>query len=339
MNATSARQRRLRPLIACVAFLAALIVPIAASGAVTANTITSSNWSGYAAHGGGVRFRDATGSWQQPAVTCSTGTASYSSFWVGIGGYSLTSDALEQAGTETDCNSDGTYTLTAWYQLVPAPARTIKMKVEPGDRIIANVRVIGHRITVAMADTTRAEYFGRTITDHTVDDASAEWIAEAPSDCTTSGTCTALPLADFGNVKFDGARVQTTRDLVSAITNSRWTTTKLLLGYSRKNEALVAKTTTANATPSALTDAGRAFQVTFSGVTSTGTTTGTGTTPGPGVPWGAPGPAVAGAAAARHGDSRRARARRPTIHTRLRRSGSIVCFDQQRRSPVRCTHG
>jgi Peptidase A4 family len=182
-----------------------------------------------------------------------------------------------------DCNPDGAYTQTAWYELVPAPTRTIKMTVEPGARIIAIMRVVGHRVTVAIADTTRAEYFARTITDHTVDDTSAEWIAEAPSHCTTSTNCTTLPLADFGAVNFANARVQTTTGLVSPISDSRWTTSKLLLGYSAKDGAFVAKTTTANATPSALTDAGRTFHVTYSGDTSTTTTTGTETGTGPGA--------------------------------------------------------
>jgi hypothetical protein len=38
-----------------------------------------------------------------------------------------------------------------------------------------------------------------------LDVSSAEWIAEAPSNCTPSGRCTAVPLTQFGNVTFTNA--------------------------------------------------------------------------------------------------------------------------------------
>ena len=38
------------------------------------------------------------------------------------------------------------------------------------------------------------------------DTSSAEWIAEAPSQCDGSGSCQPLPLADFGTVQFTGPR-------------------------------------------------------------------------------------------------------------------------------------
>jgi hypothetical protein len=241
-----------------------------------ADTITSTNWSGYAAHRSGVRFRNVSATWREPAASCTTNHDTYSSFWVGLGGYSLSSPALEQVGTEVDCNANGRQTLSAWYELVPAPARTIRMAVAPGDIIIGNVHVSGHRVTVGLADATRGEYFAKTFTDHVVDTTSAEWITEAPSDCTSANTCTTLPLANFGTVRFDGARAVTTKGRVASIQSATWITTRLMLGYKAQNGTLVAKAASATATPSLLESLGRSFTVTYGGSSSSTTTAGGG---------------------------------------------------------------
>ena len=77
------------------------INPMVPFGRVNHDTVTSSNWSGYAVQSAS-QFTDAKGSWVQPAATCSTNSAQYSSFWVGIDGYS--SDSVEQLGTDSDCD-------------------------------------------------------------------------------------------------------------------------------------------------------------------------------------------------------------------------------------------
>src|SRR5256714_6709506 len=60
---------------------------------------TSSNWSGYAATGGG--FTSVTSSWTQPSASCGSATT-YSSFWVGLDGDG--SSTVEQTGTSADCS-------------------------------------------------------------------------------------------------------------------------------------------------------------------------------------------------------------------------------------------
>ena len=117
--------------LAVLTVLAVLSV-LAFAAAAGADTVTSDNWSGYAVHGAGERPH-ASGSWGQPAATCVSVSQTYSAFWVGIGGYSSNSSGLEQVGTEPDCSSDGTEVLSAWYELVPAPARTIRMAITQGD--------------------------------------------------------------------------------------------------------------------------------------------------------------------------------------------------------------
>src|SRR5947209_18951858 len=96
--------------------------PAAAEAAT--RSATSSNWAGYAVSRSGVRYRHVSGTWVQPPVDCSASSGrSYSAMWVGLGGLSGGSQALEQNGTEADC-SRGSPGYSAWYQLGPeAPVR------------------------------------------------------------------------------------------------------------------------------------------------------------------------------------------------------------------------
>ena len=49
-------------------------------------------------------------------------------FWVGLGGYNANSQALEQAGTASDCDAtSGEPSYYAWYELVPDPSVTTKL--------------------------------------------------------------------------------------------------------------------------------------------------------------------------------------------------------------------
>lgn len=267
-----------------------------APAVAAANTITSRNWSGYAVHRSGVKFKKVVGSWHQPGGSCVPGSDSYSAFWIGIGGYSLNSQALEQAGTELDCNANGTRSIFAWYELVPSATRTIRMTIEGGDLLKASVTVVSKRVTITLADVTRHESFTKAVNVAAVDTGSAEWIAEAPSDCSSSNSCSALTLADFGQVGFTGARAETTKGRSGAIKSSLWNTTKILLGYSIRSGVLVATATAGHATPSALTRAGGAFTVTYTPATSSSgsATTGGGTDSGSPNPGTGPGGALPG---------------------------------------------
>jgi hypothetical protein len=152
----------------------------------------------------------------------------FSAFWVGIGGLSASSRALEQIGTEADCTTSGRERSIAWLELVPAPSRTIRMTVRPGDRISASVTVSGHRVRLRIADRTRGSAFARTLTAPRVDTGSAEWIAEAPSLCTAS-SCQIAPLADFGTVTFSHASAQNRSGHSGSITDRRWSATAISL--------------------------------------------------------------------------------------------------------------
>lgn len=216
-------RRRLRTGIVSFALLAL------AAPAASANERNSANWSGYAAHRSGVKFHRVSGSWTQPTATCSPGHRTYSAFWVGLGGYNVSSTSLEQVGTEVDCTASGDVRSTAWYELVPAGSRAIHLQVQPGDAMSASVVVVGHTVTVELRDITRHRSFVKTIHAGTVDVTSAEWIAEAPSECISNGACETLPLANFGTATFNFAQAKTTTGRVGSIAGSAWSFTKLRL--------------------------------------------------------------------------------------------------------------
>jgi hypothetical protein len=199
-----------------------------------ADPLVSSNWAGYAVTGtssGGLptSYTDVTGSWVQPKVSCTAGTASYSAFWVGLGGFSQQSQALEQIGTESNCDTAGHAVYAAWYEIVPAPSIPIKMTIAPGDRITAAVLVQDTQVTLQLTNTTQHVRVTRRVTLPQPDLTSAEWIAEAPSACSTSGRCRTLPLANFGSVAF--ARAAATGDgHAGTIAEPTWSPTLIVLG-------------------------------------------------------------------------------------------------------------
>ncbi|MHB8691760.1 MAG: G1 family glutamic endopeptidase [Solirubrobacteraceae bacterium] len=249
-------------------FAAAVLACLAtASGADAANgSTTSANWSGYAAHGGGASFRRVSGIWTVPNATCTAGTPAYSAVWVGIGGYSLKSNALEQIGTETDCTRAGRVKQSAWYELVPAPSRQTAMRISAGDVMWATVGVDGHKVTLTLTDLTSRRVFKKTVQVTSVDTGSAEWIVEAPSECSSSGNCLTLPLANFGSVNFTRAQAESARGQFGTITSSHWKTTEIRLTAATRAQFGPASPAGggAQAVPSALASASTAFSVSYS---------------------------------------------------------------------------
>jgi hypothetical protein len=247
------------------ALAAVLMFGLVGAAAASADTSDSSNWAGYAIHRPGVRFRTLVGSWTQPQATCTPGQATYSSVWVGIGGYDLTSPALEQIGTELDCTAAGRTVSDVWYELVPAPSRTTRLAVGPGDRIRASVAVTGNRVKLTLADLTRRRSFTKTVHATVLDTASAEWIVEAPSACSTATECLTLPLADFGSAAITGARATTTSGHRGSIADRRWKTTKISLAEDARRFVGTRAERPLLAQPSALSADGTGFTVSYSG--------------------------------------------------------------------------
>jgi hypothetical protein len=242
-------------LVLAAAFAAPLAGPSSSQGAAATASSVSTNWAGYAVSGR--RFRKVTGTWRVPAGNCTAGRATYSAAWIGLGGFDERSRALEQAGTELDCSSSGRASYSAWYELVPATSRTIRMRIRRGDTIATTVQVSGRRVSLRVVNRTTGATFAKTARMSAPDVTSAEWIVEAPSGCDSSG-CTQLPLANFGSVSFRGARATTSGGHTGAVSDAAFVTTRLDLSESGNNVSSMA-----GALASALSAAGSSFGVTY----------------------------------------------------------------------------
>lgn len=233
--------------------------------AALADTSNSANWAGYAVHRSGISFRKVSAAWKQPSASCTPGRQAYSAYWVGLGGFSQTSSALEQIGTETDCDLSGNPVLSAWYEIVPAPSTPIQLAVGPGDAISASVTVVGHQVTVSLDDLTRHHGFTKKLHASALDVSSAEWIVEAPSDCVGANACQTLPLANFGTAAFTSAQAVGSKGHTGSISSPRWSSTKISLspGGHRFVANRGSDATGGSASPSALQAGGTAFTVKY----------------------------------------------------------------------------
>ncbi len=157
----------------------------------------STNWSGYAATTG--TYTSVSASWTEPTGTCSRGSQ-YSSFWVGLDGYS--SGSVEQTGSEVDCSGSRPQ-YYAWYEMYPNPSVSYSNTVRPGDQFHASVTYTGgSNFSLFIQDSTQGWSHTTTGTLANAARSSAEVIVEAPC-CTASGGI--LPLADFNTVNITGS--------------------------------------------------------------------------------------------------------------------------------------
>ena len=215
----------------------------------------STNWSGYAVEG--TSFTKALGSWTVPTVNCSQTPSTYSSFWVGIDGW--TSSTVEQTGTDSDCSGKRA-SYYAWYEFYPNPSILISsVPVSPGNHISASVTYNGSNFTITITNVSTGKSFSKTSSVRGAKRTSAEWIAEAPC-CTRSGGI--LPLADFGIVDFgqDFTGVSSTNDATASGVSGP-------IGAFGNNifESIMVNGNTGadEAVPSALSSDGTSFSVTW----------------------------------------------------------------------------
>lgn len=165
-------------------------------------TVESTNWSGYAGTTG--TYTGVSGSWTQPAVTC-TGGDTYAAFWAGLDGYS--SDTVEQTGSLAECVGR-TAEYFAWYEMYPSGLVEYSNTVKPGDNFTATVTYEGdNEFSLKLVDSTEDWTQDPTQSLSGAARSSAEVIAEAPC-CTLFGGI--LPLADFGTVNYSGSTVTPT---------------------------------------------------------------------------------------------------------------------------------
>jgi hypothetical protein len=251
-----------------VTFGAAAALTGVSAGSASAATVSSQesvsqNWAGYVAgnSSSGTQFSSVSGSWVQPTVSCNSGQ-SYSAYWVGLGGSSGQSDALEQTGTQGDCTANGGTEYYAWYELVPSAPVQLGLAIKPGDHISAKVSVSGSNVTVSLWDETTGQSTTKTLQMSNPDTSSAEWIAEAPSQCDQTGDCQPLPLADFGTVTFTNASA-TANGHSGTISDNDWGAQPIALGSNGTYDVSFGSgsSSSAGATPSSLSSDGSSFSV------------------------------------------------------------------------------
>jgi hypothetical protein len=261
-------------------FVAAAVVAALAASSGTAATTTrpfgsyagsasvSANWSGYTLqdiNAVGLQFTSITGTWTVPVTKCEIGTTASAAFWVGLGGSSDTSTGLEQTGTGANCTGNSSVpTYYAWYEILPAASVQLPLKVKPGDQITTSVNVNGTTVLVQIKNRTRKTSFTKALQVAAPDLSSAEWIAEAPSACTSSGRCTVLPLANFGTVTFTRAATIASSH-PGTINDPTWASDAISL-VPQSSSGLFAgrdSTSTAGATPGAVSSDGRSFPVSW----------------------------------------------------------------------------
>jgi Peptidase A4 family len=274
---STSRVRRLLVLLAVstpVVLIGSTAVTGATASAQIVNAQQSQNWAGYVAQSkDGQHFSSVSGRWVQPAVSPGSGTG-YSAYWVGLGGASKSSKALEQIGTSANV-VNGKAHYSAWYELVPAPETKLSLAVHPGDHMAATVRVAGDEVTLSLDDQTTGQSVTKSLHMSGPDTSSAEWIAEAPSQVTPGGGTQILPLANFGKVTFTNATA-TAAGHTGPISDPDWTVQRTQLsssgGLGFPGAGSVAGglgalpgQAAAGAVPSSLSDSGTSFSVSYSG--------------------------------------------------------------------------
>jgi hypothetical protein len=155
-------------------------------------------WSGYMVNFGeensSALVTGVSGSWQVPAIS-PTENNTFSSVWVGIGGYG--EKTLIQAGTEQEFVDGQAYYL-AWYEILPNYlTRITSMLVQPGDTVTASISLVNDNANtwlIEVNDVTRGGHFEKTVI-YPSSRLSAEWIVERPNVNNVTST-----LANFGNV-------------------------------------------------------------------------------------------------------------------------------------------
>jgi hypothetical protein len=229
-------------------------------------TQTSTNWAGYAVTHR-KPFASATGRWVQPAATCADRSSTYSAFWVGLGGFSNNSFAVEQTGTLANCSGGSPY-YTAWYELYPKPPVMLGIKIRAGDTLSATVSVSKKTVLIRLKNVTTAKLFTKRLHMARPDVGSAEWVAEAPSGCDYAGICSTLPLTNFGTVAFSHATA-TVKGHKGRISDPVWSATTIEL-HGDLNDPDHPSSAGANAIPGAIGGDGGSFAVTWQQLTPPG---------------------------------------------------------------------
>lgn len=227
--------------------------PGTVAGAVqgTVDAEVSSNWSGYATTTSHSTTTCVEAEWVQPKVKCHGSARTSFSIWVGLGGFNQ--DALEQIGTAIDCVSGFPLDFT-WHELLPRQRHEVDAPValQPGDRVWAQVRWIGgSRYQLSLSNLTHPDGYTVKDTNTGLHRTEAEWIAEAPTLCSSS--CRIVSMPNFGKVTFDHV----------AVTVGGVRSTLLARGFTRVRIRLASKSGATRASVTSTAPDGASFVVTW----------------------------------------------------------------------------
>lgn len=118
-------------------------LPAGPRNAGSTQMLASANWTGFQSNGGGP-YEDAATEWYIPSSYPTPPGDTYESSWVGIGAGS-SSDALFQAGTETNVNTAGGVSNYAWWEFVPLNyQQMVSLSIQPGSFDWAEVSHTGY---------------------------------------------------------------------------------------------------------------------------------------------------------------------------------------------------
>ncbi len=186
---------------------------------IASATLFSGNWAGYVdLPKGSHTFTEIATSFVIPRQTaaeesqCVTAAGedsfgtSYAYYWGGLDGWS--DDTVEQEGTATYCEDNGTIGNFAWYEMYPAAPVTFT-GVNPGDHIIVTTVYTGGKYGLYVHDTTNGGRFNAVLAcsangGTACDRNSAEIITEDPGGGPVGG----VYLANYGAVSYSGTLAQ-----------------------------------------------------------------------------------------------------------------------------------
>jgi hypothetical protein len=268
----------------------------AASPRAAGGSAVSPNWSGYVVTAKpGTRYSSVTGTWRQPAVSCTRDAKEFSTIAVGLGGYGSNPQSDEQVGADANCGPSGKPAYYGWFDVAPYPSYSIPHKVSPGDLLTATVSIVSvvhpALVRVQLDNSTAGWSFTREISwvsaGTTVQQpgtqnaggrdspaaSSAEWLVEAPSSCRYEA-CAQTSLANFGSVAITNASA-VVDGVPGTLADPRWDVVRLRLVPGRVRVPSYPRSTPfsrspltdgiagspAGATPGHLSANGRSFKV------------------------------------------------------------------------------
>jgi hypothetical protein len=118
------------------------------------DAVTNDTWTGYVLVGHSEGFRQVTGKFKIPPVSC-TSPGSKASFWIGLDGYNYGtahSSTVEQVGISTNC-SNSSPQVRAFWEMAPNGTQ-LQFNVVPGDTISMLVKYVGGAWNLALTDLT-----------------------------------------------------------------------------------------------------------------------------------------------------------------------------------------